>query len=304
MNRPVFDAHCDTLGLLSDGIDLNSQQTEVTLSGVRQYPKWTQVFAIWLEAEAMDIDKQYRALYERYIQKTTEFHSVLTKRDLQATSPLKSILGVEGGDLLKGDIFRLQTLFDQGVRLMTLTWNTPNELGDTNKTVRSPSGLSPFGKEVVRHMNRLGMAVDVSHLSDRGFWDTIRVTTKPVLASHSNARGVCQHPRNVTDAMFLAIKRTGGGVGINLYPPFLGEAADIQTAIAHILHFLSLGGEDHVGLGMDLDGTGGRLPGGFSTCKDTKALFDALQQAGVSEEIITKIAYTNMERMFAKILPA
>ncbi len=303
MYFPIFDAHCDTLDLLGDGLDLYGGQTEVNLSGMEGFFAWTQIFAIWVDGETTDPIARYELLYKRYSEKTGMFRPVLSRADVETTASRKKMLSVEGGEVLRGDITRLYKLFDDGVRAMTLTWNGPNEISDTATKPRNNGGLTAFGREVVAEMNRLGMAVDVSHISDQGFWDVLSLTTRPVLASHSNARTLCSHPRNLTDEMFVALIRGGGVVGINLYPAFLGENANVDTVIDHISHFLSLGGENHIGLGSDFDGTDGCLPVGIKNCGDIKNLLCALHEKGFSEEWIEKFAHGNMERFFKEILP-
>lgn len=304
MNKfPIFDTHCDTLIFLENGVDLESGKTEVTLPAVKEYPGWTQLFAIGIDGATMDPTVRYETLLGNYREKTTMFHRVLKKSDLKAKKPLKSILSVEGGEALCGDMSRLYSVFDDGVRAIGLTWNSPNEISDTAAKPASNSGLTPFGRDVVREMNRLGIAVDVSHLSDGGFWDVVKISNKPILASHSNGRALCGHHRNLTDAMFLALIRCGGVTGINFYPPFLGERGEISEAVDHILHFISLGGENNVGLGMDFDGTDHCLPKGVEGCGDVKLLIGALHDAGLSDSTVAKITYGNMERLFLEVLP-
>ena len=301
---PIFDAHCDTLDLLCNGVDLYGGQTEVSFPMMQRFPAWTQVFAIWVDGQTTDPIARYELLLGRYREKTGMFAPVLTQSDLRGDFKHKKILSVEGGEVLCGDISRLHTLYGDGVRAITLTWNGPNEIADTAAQPQKNGGLTPFGREVVKEMNRLGMAVDVSHLSDNGFWDVIALSTRPVLVSHSNARALCDHPRNLTDDMFAALIRGGGVLGINFYPAFLGENADIDTVISHIQHFVSLGGEDHIGLGSDFDGTDGCLPKGIRNCGHIGDLLFALHEKGFSDTWIEKFAHGNMERFFNAVLPA
>ena len=301
---PIFDAHCDTLDLLEDGIALDGGHTEVSLCGMQSYSAWTQVFAIWVDGQTMEPRARYELLLERYRKKTGAFIPILSKKDIETPSPRKKMLSVEGGEALCGDISRLRTLFDDGVRAITLTWNGPNEISDTAAAPKENGGLTVFGREVVGEMNRLGMAVDVSHLSDRGFFAVMDTSTRPVLVSHSNARAICGHARNLTDDMFAALIRGGGVLGINFYPAFLGKDADIDTVITHIRHFVALGGENHLGLGSDFDGTEGCLPDGIKGCEDIGCLLCALHDKGFSDEWIGRFSHGNMERFFKEILPA
>jgi len=150
-------------------------------------------------------------------------------------------------------------------------------------------------------MERLGMAVDVSHISEKGFWDVIEVARKPIIASHSCAKGLCPHYRNLTEAQFMAICEGGGVVGVNFYPLFLG-GNNVHDIIKHILYFLSLGGENHIGFGSDFDGIP-NLPEGISGAGDVDKIINALLRENISEEIVRKITYANMEKYFLKVLP-
>ena len=181
-------------------------------------------------------------------------------------------------------------LYKQGFRITTLGWNEKNPLAGSHQT---GGGLTENGKAYVKEAQRLGMLVDVSHISDEAFWDIIGVSTAPVIASHSNSRTVWNVTRNVTDEMFLAICKTGGVVGINLYADFLGDEPDLNTVCDHILHFLSLDPDGtHVALGGDLDGCN-QLPKGFNGIEDYPKLADALIARGVDERTVYNIYWNN-----------
>ena len=156
---------------------------------------------------------------------------------------------------------------------MNLTWNNPNALSGTN-CEEPERGLSEQGRAFVREMQRLGMLVDVSHLSDPGFWDVIEIARWPIMASHSNSRAVWDHTRNLTDDMFTAIIKNHGVVGLNLCREFVGGAEDIDALAGHLEHFLSLGGEKTVALGGDLDGC--------TTCREGHRRRDRTGQTSTS----------------------
>ena len=181
--------------------------------------------------------------------------------------------------------------------MLTLTWNDSNRLA-TSQMSGDSGGLTRFGKEVVSRMNALGMLADLSHASDQTFWDVMSVTDRPVLVSHSNARAVCNHPRNITDEMFLHLIKNGGVLGINFYPPFLGENANISTLFSHIEHFLELGGENHIGFGSDFDGVDA-LPAGITDFSSFSDILLEMETRKYSRKLIEKICYKNMMRILA-----
>ena len=181
-----------------------------------------------------------------------------------AAGKIAAFLSIEGGEALAGSLGVLRMLYKVGVRSLTLTWNGRNELGDG--VGASGKGLTAFGRAVVREMNDLGMLVDVSHLSERGFWDAMKVSTQPLIASHANCRALCDHPRNLTDAQIRAVAGQGGVIGVTFVPDFLGgETPSVDNVLDHIDHMIAVGGEDCVGLGSDFDGTK-ELPAGLADC--------------------------------------
>ena len=179
--------------------------------------------------------------------------------------------------------------------MVNLTWNADNALAGASR--HDGPGLSAQGKEFVRRAQRLGIIIDVSHISDRAFWDIMDITEKPVVASHSNSRKLCGHSRNLTDDQFKAICDCGGYAGINLYTAFLSEdrTADFETVYTHMDHFLQLGGE-HVALGGDLDGCES-LPSGFTGIHDYEKLASFLECKGFSEETIQNIYCNTMKKV-------
>lgn len=177
--------------------------------------------------------------------------------------------------------------------MTTLTWNDDNALAGCH---RSFQGLTAQGKDFVREAQRMGLRIDVSHLGERAFWDLADMTTEPILASHSNCRALCEHTRNLTDDQLRAIAESGGTVGLNLYPPFLGEQADFDTVCAHLEHMLSVCGEEHVALGGDLDGCD-KLALGFSSVADYAELYGYLSNRGYSGALLDKLFFQNLLRL-------
>ena len=181
-------------------------------------------------------------------------------------------------------------MFQAGFRISTLGWNESNVLTGSNQT---GEGLTDLGREYVRNAQELGILVDVSHISDAGFWDIMKITQVPVIASHSNSRAVCPHARNLTDDMFRAIRDTGGVAGINQFAEFLGEKPTLDTICDHIFHFLEMDPEcRHIALGGDLDGCDA-LAQGFEGVQSYPALAQRLLERGLTEEMVMNLYWNN-----------
>jgi membrane dipeptidase len=179
-----------------------------------------------------------------------------------AEEKIAGILTVEGGHVLEGSLGVLRVLYHMHVRCLTLTWNGRNKIAYGVGESEIKKGLTPFGREVVREMERLGMLVDVAHLAPTGFWDVIDMATKPVIDTHANSRVLCDHPRNLTDEQVRALAGTGGVIGVNFVPAFVSPAhPTVETVADHIEHLAAVGGIDCVGIGSDFDGTAKTVTG-------------------------------------------
>ncbi len=222
-------------------------------------------------------------------------------RDAREGEP-SFILSVEGCDLLEKGLSLLSSWREMGVRMAALTWNYENCVGTPAK-LDPKAPLKPFGREAVRKMLSLGIAPDVSHLNQRGFFDLLDMGAVP-LASHSCCHALCPHFRNLTDDQLKALFRAGGYVGINFYPEFLnaGGKADLDTLCDHVIHIMELGGENHVGFGSDFDGID-RKPRGMSGPQDFPALLNALRRRGVEEKQLARICGLNLCEYFDRIDP-
>lgn len=227
---------------------------------------------------------------------------------------MSALLTVEEGAVCKGEIEKLRKLYRFGVRMLTLTWNYPNELGWPNfsrdKSPYDPDtarGLTKRGREFVAEMEELGMIPDVSHLSDAGFYDVLEVTKKPFVASHSNARAVCPWVRNMTDDMIRKLSERGGVMGLNFCADFLEEVPEgqknpgtIAAVVRHAKYIADVGGVDVLGLGSDFDGidTHEELPGAQSM----ERLWDALKQSGFTEEELDRVFWKNVLRVYEETM--
>lgn len=307
MRFPVFDLHCDTsFALLGDDLrqcgSLRSNKGHIDLERASKLAGYAQCFACFTTTIEKVMGHIHPAeIFEREI--ATIYRETEKNQDLIriAYNPqeieenyqkgiMSAILTIEGPAGLSFDPELLDDLYRVGFRITTLGWNEQNPLAGSHVT---GGGLTEQGRAYVAEAQRLGMLVDVSHISDEAFWDVMSVTKGPVIASHSNSRTVYNVSRNLTDEMFLAICRTGGVVGINLYSGFLGENPDLDTVCDHILHFLELDPSGkHIALGGDLDGCEA-LPKGFAGIDDYDHLADRLLERGVGEETVRDIFWNN-----------
>ena len=215
---------------------------------------------------------------------------------------ISGIITVEEGGILNGKIERIDCLYEKGVRLITLTWNYENCIGYPNSKKKNTMerGLKPFGKIVVERLNEKGIIVDVSHLSDGGFWDCIKYSRAPIVASHSNARALCPHPRNLSDEMLRRLGDSGGVAGVNFYSHFLTEKgnASVEHIAQHALYMMQHAGEEAVAFGTDFDGfERTELPEGIAGIQDIGYVCEVMKNKGFSERQLDKIWYKNVKRI-------
>lgn len=212
------------------------------------------------------------------------------------------MLGFEGGEFLEGSLESLRIFAKQGLRLLTLTWSERNALGDGAAESGTRGGLTSFGRQVVKECADLGVIVDVSHLSEAGFWDVADLSEEPFVASHSNCHAVYPHPRNLTDDQMKAIAESGGLVGITFNPDYLSasEDATVATVCDHVMHALEVAGEDHVGIGSDFD-TFGDDVGPLSGVDQLPLLSAELLKRGVSGKVLPGILGGNWLRIIRAV---
>ncbi|MFO7154910.1 MAG: dipeptidase [Caldicoprobacter oshimai] len=308
----VIDGHCDTISKLDDVNALECpNNNHVSLSRLYEGRVGIQFFAVWIDPLSTDkclhsglqlIDR-YKRMLDTY---AAHFHPILRladAKDALEAGKIGALLTVEGGDVLEGSLSNLEVLYKAGVRLLTLTWNHSNQIAGAAMDAHSRYGLTPFGTEVVKTMNDLGMIVDVSHASEEAFWDVMEISKQPVIASHSNAKAVCPHPRNLDDEQIKAIASKGGVIGINFYPLFLSKTEDagIVDIIKHIEYIASLVGTDCIAFGSDFDGIE-TLPQGIEGPQSFPIIVEELLKLNYSEEDVHKICHNNFLRVMEKIL--
>lgn len=312
----VIDMHCDTVTrAVRQGKSLRDYDGHISLEKMKQGHYMMQCFAIFihqkLSVPAYGTCMNFIEGFKKYMKENADLISqVTTVDDIMFNvqqGKMSALLTIEGGEAIEGSLEKLQKVYDQGVRMMTLTWNFENEIGYPNDVYNEEGprpdtehGLKPFGLEVINRMQEMGMIVDVSHLSDAGIYDVLHYAQKPIVASHSNARAVWDFPRNMTDDMIRRLKMNGGIMGINYCPDFIsGDVThnQIPAIIEHIKHIVSVADIDTVALGSDFDGID--TPVGMSDCTKTVELYEALKAAGFSEDDIDKIFYKNFLRVLA-----
>ena len=310
MNFPVFDLHCDTANELigpggSVSAELKSNRAHIDLDRASQLPGYAQCFACFTttcsKTNPVDaFEKKMMAILKEVDKNRNMIRQAFNASEIEknlAEGVMSAILTIEGPAGFGFDPELLEDLYKIGFRISTLGWNEMNPLTGSHVT---GGGLTDQGRAYLEEMQRLGMIVDVSHISDEGFWDIVEISDAPIIATHSNSRKICDVSRNITDDMFCAICSSGGVVGINLFPDFLGDNATIDTACDHILHFLELDPEGtHISLGGDLDGVD-YLPKDFSGIQDYSKLSDRLLQRGLTEEMVYRIFWSNAIEVFRR----
>ncbi len=304
----IFDAHCDTITKIMElNSNLYTNNCHIDLVRLKKSGSFVQTFAafidpIYSQAYAMKramqiIDRFYKEL-ETYKADITLCCNYIDIEKAVSDGKIAAMLSIEGGEALQGDLGALRNFYRLGVRSICLTWNYRNEIADGVKDEESGGGLTPFGRNLIKEMNNLGMLVDLSHISEKGFWDVIETTTKPIIVSHSNARVICSHPRNLYDDQIKAVAKNGGVIGVNFYPDFLNNAgkASMADIIKHIEHIISVAGPDHIGLGADFDGIE-KTPDGINGVESVSAVLEEMGKLNYSEEIIEKFAGGNFLRL-------
>ncbi|MFO7942507.1 MAG: dipeptidase [Bacillota bacterium] len=329
----VVDGHIDTLIAAVKGkrkLGERSDEGHADFPRLREGGVDVQLFAHYIEPDF----KPDRGLLRFMQMADTFFREVEENSDvaghartvadierLRDRGKLACVMSIEGAEAIRGDLGVLRVLFRLGVRVIGLTWNQRNLLADGIAEARTGGGLTELGVAAVREMDRLGIVVDVSHVSDPGFWDVVEVSSRPFIASHSNSREICDHPRNLTDDQIRALARAGGVMGMNFAPNFvhpeLGAKADsiygsrgaegapranLEMVLDHVDHIVGLVGPEHVGLGSDFDGIGD-TPDGLENATKLPDLTDGLFRRGYPEKDIRAILGGNFMRVFREVWP-
>lgn len=318
----IIDGHCDTI-LDAAGIDLDSgfkpkrdinQRSDIghiDIPRLHEAGVTAQFFALFTRddfvEEATAHTRELLSLFDSVIEKSPLAFKARDASDIEKAArsgKVAAFLAIEGGEAIGNDLDNLVKFYEQGVRLLTITWNRRNLLARGVGTA-GDDGLSRLGKDAIRLMDSLGMIVDVSHLSDQAFYELLDVATKPIVASHSNSRSLCPHPRNLSDDQARKIAATGGLIAITFAGLFIDEKPEnvsLARLAEHIDHLVSVAGIDHIGLGSDFDGFSDRAGLALHSCLDIPKLKQELERRGYRQDDIAKIMGTNWARVMAGVM--
>ena len=325
----IFDLHCDTflkLGIAKacgEKISVQRSSLQIDEEKLIKGGYFAQCFAMFVPVTANDpyaVCKEMLGVYGEELAKSQTLAPVLSYADFsknQKAGKISSVLTMEDAAPIGASLSRLHEFYRLGVRMIGLTWNYKNAVGhpnfrefteDTKPDLFTPEtelGLTDFGRELVAEMNALGVAVDVSHLSDKGFYDVLSVSTKPIFATHSNARGVCRNVRNLTDDMLFRLADNGGVMGMNYAKGFVNEDEELgretcRGILRHMLYIKNKIGVDHIGLGSDFDGIDPKIELKDASC--LPLLIGEMERAGFTDEEIEKITYQNALRVFKETM--
>lgn len=317
----LIDMHCDTIFELFRRGNMNFKNNTlgVDLRKLKDAESMAQFFACFIYMKmfqgeerfskgyryALDMISFAKKEFEKYPNEIMLVKSYEELLQNEKVGKISAFLTVEEGGIIENDMSRLDHLYEEGVRLMTLLWNEENCIGYPNSRDGEvmKKGLKSFGIETVERINELRMIIDISHMSDGGFWDVLEYSKKPVVASHSNARALCPHPRNLTDEMIRALAEKGGVAGLNFYPYFVNEngKAGIEDLVRHLEHLFYVGGEDFVAIGTDFDGFDqGELE--LQNIGEMNLLYEALKKRKFNDGQIEKFWHGNVMRVMKEVL--
>lgn len=313
----IVDGHCDTIEKAYDEkLQINDAQLMFNLKDVKEKLPYIQLLATYISNDYVQKDvnegfmrgkaiiqnwkKQYEQLKGTYpivpITKEQHIHQALGEKVLGI------LLSTENGAIIGNKLEHIDYLYQQGVRVMGITWNHDNLLG-CGALTKKDTGLTTFGKECIKRMNEVGIIVDVSHTSKQTFWDTIALANN-VIATHSCVNALCEHPRNLEDSQIKEIANHDGVIGICFYKAFLSSSgkADIQTVIDHMRHLKNLVGPNYIALGSDFDGMEKEdLPMGIQGVKDINNIAITMRNNGFTSSEIEKIMGLNFVRVLKRI---
>lgn len=317
----IFDGHCDTLITIRDGErklgrrcqpqpegDVLSSQ-HLDLPRLLEGGVTAQTFACFIRPQFLPSDATNEALrlidaFYRAVDDDPDKLRLATRasdvEQAKAEGQVAGVLSLEGAEALEGDLAVLRSFYRLGLRAVGLTWNFRNRAADGLDEARTGGGLTEFGVKLLREANRLGILLDVAHLAPAGVRDVLKLSEAPVVASHANARALCEHRRNLSDEQLEGIASTGGLVAVTYVPNFVaqdGQKASLERVLDHIDYIVKTIGLDHVGLGSDFDGFGGTLPG-LEDVSRLPALTAGLVERGYSDEAVSKILGGNYLRVF------
>ena len=308
-----IDFHCDTITEIHDHPEkgnLLENSLYIDLKKLKRGGCFIQDFALWVDREkTTDVWGRYEALLATWKKESAlhrdrlqPIHSRGDIREAEEDGKIGALLSIEGGEVVGGSVEKLRQVYKDGVRLMTLTWNYPNEIGWPNGMEGKDRGITPKGWEIIEAMESLHMVVDTSHLNDEGTKEILLRCRRPPMASHSDARAVTAHRRNLPDDLIRLFGEKGGLIGLNFANHFTGttEVTKLENIVRHALYIRNLAGIETLALGSDFDGIEPKLE--LKDASETDRLAHALLKSGFHEEEVEKIFWQNGERYLGDIL--
>ncbi len=314
----IIDGHCDTVSLFympEKDYDFNKKNNigHIDLPRLRSSGVKLQFFAFCSESvpsrsgtlhKCLQLVDAYYRTKERCQSDLLTVYNLADLDEAMHGAKTATLLSVEGGETLEGDLAILRILWRLGVRALGLTWNLRNQLATGVGEGTKGEGLTSFGRKVVREMNKMGMLVDLAHINEKGFYDTLDISTVPVVVSHANARAICDHPRNLSDDQLKKLAEHDGVIGLSFCPQFVcHKKADMERLLDHFVHVAEVAGIDHLGIGSDFDGIKQAVEG-LEDVSCLPRLIEGLYSRGFSLGEINKISSANFLRVLKQVLPA
>lgn len=302
-----IDLHCDTAyRMIKEDLSLNDDACKVNIEKLKKGGALAQTFAFFVDLEEeKDPYDAFISMYNNFIREVDKNKDKI--EIVRNTDELKqcnnngkvgAFLSIEEGEVLKGDVSKVLDVYEKGIRMLTLTWNYENSIGYPNVNFKyKDKGLKEKGIEIVNEMERVGIIPDCSHLSDGGFYDLSKICKKPFIATHSNARAIKNHPRNLTDDMIKILSNKGGVMGLNFCSDFVAEddITKVSKIAKHAKYIKNIGGIDVLSIGSDFDGIENEVE--IKDTSEMDKLYYGLKKEGFSDDDIEKVFYKNIIRV-------
>lgn len=302
-----IDLHCDTAyRMIKENLSINDDACKVNIEKLKKGGALAQTFAFFVDLEEeKDPYDAFTSMYNNFIKevdKNKDKIEIVRNRDelkqCNNNGKIGAFLSIEEGEVLKGDVSKVLDVYEKGIRMLTLTWNYENSIGYPNVNFKyKDKGLKEKGIEIVNEMERVGIIPDCSHLSDGGFYDLSKICKKPFIATHSNARAIKNHPRNLTDDMIKILSNKGGVMGLNFCSDFVAEdeVTKVLNIAKHAKHIKNVGGIDVLSIGSDFDGIENEVE--IKDTSEMDKLYYGLKKEGFTDDDIEKVFYKNIIRV-------
>ncbi|MCL2859067.1 MAG: dipeptidase [Oscillospiraceae bacterium] len=310
----IIDGHADTLSVaLKQGKTLNNLDYSFNINDAFKKAPFIQTLATFVDPKYLKKDSGFKIanniinkFYSEYEKNKDKLILIKDKTDLEkviAEKKVGAILSIENGSAIDGKLENVDYFLNMGIKIMSITWNKDNDLG-CGALTKNDTGLTDLGKEYVKKLNQKNILTDVSHASEKSFYEVFDISSKPIIATHSCVKELCNHPRNLTNDQIKKIAESGGTIGVCFYNKFLSEKdiSTIDDIVKHIEYIVNLVGIDYVSFGTDFEGVKkNELPEGISGVLDFDKIFNKLRDRGFKEEDIEKIAGKNFEKVLKSV---